>query len=83
MEKFKCLAMAYEAIRRGGNTPCVMNAANEVVNLAFRQGRCQFLQMGEIIGRTMEKATFIPKPTLDDYFASDAEARRLATEFLD
>jgi 1-deoxy-D-xylulose-5-phosphate reductoisomerase len=83
MEKFKCLAMAYEAIRRGGNTPCVMNAANEVVNLAFRQGRCQFLQMGEIIGRTMEKATFMPKPTLDDYFASDAEARRLATEFLD
>lgn len=82
MEKFQCLAMAYEAIRRGGNVPCIMNAANEVVNLAFREGRCSFLQMGEIIGKTMEKATFIKKPTLDDFFASDAEARRLAAEML-
>ncbi len=82
MNKFKCLAMAYEAIKRGGNTPCVMNAANEVVNLAFREGRCSFLQMGEIIGKTMEKATFIQTPTLDDYFASDAEARRIASEML-
>ncbi len=82
MNKFKCLAMAYEAIKRGGNTPCVMNAANEVVNLAFREGRCSFLQMGDIIGKTMEKATFIQTPTLDDYFASDAEARRIASEML-
>ncbi len=82
MNKFKCLAMAYEAIKRGGNTPCVMNAANEVVNLAFREGLCSFLQMGEIIGKTMEKATFIQTPTLDDYFASDAEARRIASEML-
>ncbi len=82
MEKFRCLAMAYEAIKRGGNAPCVMNAANEVVNLAFREGRCSFLQMGEIIGKTMEMATFIKTPSLDDYFASDAEARRLAVEML-
>ncbi len=82
MEKFRCLAMAYEAIKRGGNAPCVMNAANEVVNLAFREGRCSFLQMGEIIGKTMEMATFIKTPSLDDYFASDAEARRLAAEML-
>ena len=82
MDKFRCLAMAYEAIRRGGNAPCIMNAANEVVNLAFREGRCSFLQMGDIIGRTMEKATFIQAPSLDDYFASDAEARRLAAELL-
>ncbi len=82
MEKFRCLAMAYEAIKRGGNAPCVMNAANEVVNLAFREGRCSFLQMGEIIGKTMGKATFIKTPSLDDYFASDAEARRLAAEML-
>lgn len=82
MDKFRCLAMAYEAIRRGGNAPCIMNAANEVVNLAFREGRCSFLQMGDIIGRTMEKATFIQTPSLDDYFASDAEARQLAAELL-
>ena len=82
MDKFRCLAMAYEAIRRGGNAPCIMNAANEVVNLAFREGRCSFLQMGDIIGRTMEKATFIQAPSLDDYFASDAESRRLAAELL-
>lgn len=79
MEKFRCLAMAYESIRMGGNAACVMNAANEVVNLAFRQNRCGFLQMGDIIEKTMQKATFIQKPTLDDYFASDAEARRIAS----
>jgi 1-deoxy-D-xylulose-5-phosphate reductoisomerase len=82
LEKFRCLAMAYEALRRGGNAPCVMNAANEVVNLAFREGRCRFLQMGDIIGETMAKTTFIQKPTLDDYFASDAEAREVARELL-
>ncbi len=82
MEKFRCLAMAYESMRRGGNIPCVMNAANEVVNLAFRQGRCGFLQMGEIIEHTMNKATFIQTPTLDDYFASDAEARQIAESLL-
>lgn len=82
MEKFRCLAMAYESMRRGGNIPCVMNAANEVVNLAFRQGRCGFLQMGEIIEQTMNKATFIQTPTLDDYFASDTEARQIAESLL-
>lgn len=82
MEKFRCLAMAYEAIRRGGNAACVMNAANEVVNLAFREGRCRFLQMGDIIGETMEKTTFIQKPTLGDYFFSDAEAREVAKGLL-
>lgn len=82
MEKFRCLAMAYESIRRGGNVPCVMNAANEVVNEAFRHDRCGFLQMGEIIEATMQKATFIARPTYDDYVASDAEARRIANAML-
>ena len=82
MEKFRCLAMAYESIRRGGNVPCVMNAANEVVNEAFRHDRCGFLQMGEIIEATMQKATFIARPTYDDYVASDAEARRIASAML-
>lgn len=82
MEKFRCLAMAYEAIRRGGNVPCIMNAANEVVNEAFRHDRCEFLQMADIIEATMQRATFIAQPTYDDYIASDAEARRIAASML-
>ena len=82
MEKFRCLAMAYESIRRGGNVPCVVNAANEVVNEAFRHDRCGFLQMADIIEATMQRATFIAQPTYDDYIASDAEARRIAARML-
>lgn len=82
LEKFQCLALAYEAIRRGGNAPCVVNAANEVVNLAFRHDRCSFLDMGNIIAKTLDKATVIQNPTLDDYIASDKEARSIAQSFL-
>ena len=82
MQKFRCLHMAYESIRQGGNMPCIVNAANEIVNEAFRKDKCGFLQMGEIIERTMQKATFITKPTYDDYIATDAEARRIAEELL-
>lgn len=82
MEKFRCLAMAYESIHRGGNVPCIMNAANEVVNEAFRHDRCGFLQMADIIEATMQRATFIAQPTYDDYIASDAEARRIAASML-
>lgn len=82
MEKFRCLAMAYESIRHGGNVPCIMNAANEVVNEAFRHDRCGFLQMADIIEATMQRATFIAQPTYDDYIASDAEARRIAASML-
>lgn len=82
MEKFRCLAMAYESIRRGGNVPCIMNAANEVVNEAFRHDRCGFLQMADIIEATMQRAAFIAQPTYDDYIASDAEARRIAASML-
>ena len=83
MQKFRCLHMAYESIRKGGNMPCIVNAANEVVNEAFRKDRCGFLDMGDIIERTIQKATFIAKPTYDDYFATDAEARRIAGGMLD
>ena len=83
MQKFRCLHMAYESIRKGGNMPCIVNAANEAVNEAFRKDRCGFLDMGDIIERTMQKATFIAKPTYDDYFATDSEARRIAGEMLD
>ena len=82
MQKFRCLHMAYESIRKGGNLPCIVNAAIEVVNEAFRMDRCGFLDMGDIIERTMQKATFIAQPTYDDYFATDAEARRIAGEML-
>lgn len=82
LKRFPNLALAYEAMRRGSNMPCVLNAANEVVNLAFRQGRCGFLQMSDIINETMAKANFIAKPTYEDYVDSDAAARRLAESLL-
>ena len=81
-ERFRCLALAYEALRRGGNMPCVLNAANEVVNLAFRQGHCGFLQMADLIERTMQTIPFVADNSLEDYLACDAEARRVATSFL-
>jgi 1-deoxy-D-xylulose-5-phosphate reductoisomerase len=78
MQKFPCLRLAYEAAGRGGNIPCVLNAANEVVNLAFRQGRIPFLRMAEIIEATMAEAPFILKPTYEDYVETDKVARRIA-----
>ena len=83
LQKFRCLAMAYEAIRQGGNMPCIVNAANEIVNRAFLEDRCRFLQMGDVIAETMERTTFVKSPSYDDYVATDAEARRIATELLD
>ncbi len=82
LQRFPNLALAYEAMRRGGNMPCVLNAANEVVNLAFREGRCGFLQMSDVIARTMDKTDFIAKPTYEDYVATDAAARRVAEDEL-
>jgi len=82
VEKFQCLQFAYESIRKGGNMPCIVNAANEIVNLAFREGRCSFLGMGEVIEKTMQRATFDAKPDYEVYLQTDAEARRLATELL-
>lgn len=82
MEKFKCLALAFEAIKRGGNACCVVNAANEIVNLAFRKGQIGFLDMGDIIEKTLNKAAVIKKPTLEDYINSDMEARRIAEEYV-
>lgn len=80
MERFRNLAFAFEAARQGGNMPCILNAANEVVVAAFLQDRIGFLQMSEVIERTMRKASFIAKPSYEDYVATDAEARRLAAE---
>lgn len=77
-DRFPNLRLAYEAIARGGNVPCVLNAANEVVNLAFRQGTCGFLEMSDRIAQTMNQVTYIAKPTYEDYVATDREARRIA-----
>lgn len=82
LERFPCLAMAYEAIRCGGNAACVVNAANEVVNLAFRQDKCGFLQMAEVIAKTLERVPYIKEPSLEDYLETDRIARITATELL-
>ena len=82
MEKFRCLALAFEAIDRGGNMPCIVNAANEVVNRGFLDGRCGFIQMSEIIEKTMGRTTFDPEPTYETYVATDMEARRIAAEIM-
>ncbi|MCH5312305.1 MAG: 1-deoxy-D-xylulose-5-phosphate reductoisomerase [Prevotella sp.] len=82
LEKFHCLALAFEALRRGGNMPCIVNAANEIVNRAFLEDRCGFLQIGEIIEKTMQRCAFDANPTYETYIATDAEARRVASELI-
>ena len=80
--RFRNLAFAFEAVRQGGNMPCVLNAANEVVVAAFLRDEIGFLRMSDVIERTMAKASFIAKPSYEDYVATDAEARRLASGLL-
>ena len=82
LKKFRCLALAFEAINKGGNMPCIVNAANEIVNRAFLEDRCGFLQMADIIAETMQRATFSRNPDYDVYIQTDAEARRIASELL-
>ena len=82
LKRFRCLALAFESLCRGGNMPCIVNAANEVVNEAFRHDRISFPRMAEVIGETMERATFNDHPSLDTYFQTDAEARRIAASLI-
>lgn len=82
MKKFRCLELAFEAIKKGGNMPCILNAANEIVNLAFRKGQCSFLQMAEIIEQTMARVPFVEAPDYDIYIRTDAEARRVASSLI-
>lgn len=81
MERFRNLAFAFDAVRRGGNMPCTLNAANEVVVAAFLKEQIGFLQMSDVIEQTMAKTPFIASPTYEDYVATDAEARRIAAGF--
>ena len=82
LKKFRCLALAFESIRQGGNMPCIVNAANEIVNRGFLENRCGFLDMSDIIEKTMQRVAFDPHPDYDVYIASDQEARRIATEIM-
>ena len=82
MQRFPNLRLAYKAMEKGGNMPCILNAANEVVNLAFREGKCGFLQMSEVIEQTMATTSFITEPTYEDYVQTDKEARKIAKELL-
>lgn len=80
--RFRNLALAYEALYEGGNMPCIVNAANEVVNRAFLEDRIGFLQMSDVVANTMREASFIKEPTYEDYLQTDAEARRIAAEYV-
>lgn len=82
LEKFRCLALAMEAIRQGGNMPCIVNAANEVVNEGFRHGRCSFPSMADIIEKTMARVAFDSSASYDVYVKADAEARAVARELM-
>lgn len=81
-DKFRNLTYAFEAMRQGGNMPCILNAANEVVVDAFLKGKIGFLEMSDIIEKVMQKATYVKTPTLDSYMATDAECRELATSLI-
>ena len=80
--RFRCLALAYEALNKGGNMACIVNAANEVVVSAFLKERISFLRMSEVIEQSMAKVPFIQTPTYEDYVATDAEARRIAESLI-
>ena len=79
-EKFRCLELAYRAVQKGGNMPCILNAANEIVVAGFLQDKISFPAMSEVIEQTMKDVSFIASPSLDDYIQTDAEARRRAEE---
>ncbi len=82
LKKFRCLALAFEALQQGGNMPCIVNAANEVVNRGFLEDRCSFLQMSDIIAETMQRCTFSKNPDYEVYIQTDSEARHIATELM-
>ena len=80
VKSFRNLQLAYDALEKGGNAPCVLNAANEVVVDAFLKDKVRFLQMSDIIADTLQKCTFVKNPSLEDYIASDSEARRITKD---
>ncbi|MCG9898573.1 MAG: 1-deoxy-D-xylulose-5-phosphate reductoisomerase [Hydrotalea sp.] len=82
LKTFRNLAMAIDALHKGGNMPCVLNAANEIAVYAFLKNRIGFLDMTEVIDRTLQKITFIEQPTIEQYFETDGEARNFAASLV-
>jgi 1-deoxy-D-xylulose-5-phosphate reductoisomerase len=82
LKTFRNLGLAIEALQKGGNLPCIMNAANEIAVYAFLRNRIGFLDMTDVIERTMHKVSYIKTPSLDDYFESDGEARNFAADLI-
>ena len=82
LEKFPCLAIAYESFKRGGNIPCAMNAANEVAVAAFLKSEIRFTQIPQVIEKTIEKCNFVATPSLDDIFETDRQAKEMAQDIL-
>ncbi len=82
LKTFRNLPLAMEALHKGGNLPCILNAANEIAVYAFLRNRIGFLDMTDVIERTMQQVSFIQNPTLDEYFESDGEARSFAADFI-
>ena len=80
-ERFPCLRLAYEAIERGGNMPCILNAANEVTNLAFREGKISFYDISDFTERAMKQMSFLAEPTLDELFETDAQTRQMVEAY--
>jgi 1-deoxy-D-xylulose-5-phosphate reductoisomerase len=79
---FRNLGLAFQALERGGNTACLLNAANEIAVYAFLRNRIGFLEMTELIEKTLEKINYISEPTLEDYFETDGEARNFAASLI-
>ena len=82
LSRFPCLGLAREAINQSGNMPCVLNAANEVANLAFRQGKISFPQVSEVISQTMQRVSFEASPSLESLLQADFESRAIAEEYI-
>jgi len=82
MKRFRCLQLAFNAIAIGGNMPCIVNAANEVVNRAFLEERCSFRRMADVIEQTMSRVSFSVAADYETYVATDAEARRVANSLI-
>lgn len=81
-DRFPCLRLAYDTIERGGNAPCILNAANEVANLAFRKNKINFCDIPQLIERAIEQSCFIPSPTLAEIFDTDSTTRKLVESWL-
>jgi 1-deoxy-D-xylulose-5-phosphate reductoisomerase len=82
LKTFRNLALALEAMKQGGNMPCILNAANEIAVYAFLKNRIGFLDMTDVVEKTMQNVAHIAEPTLEDYFETDGEARTFAASLI-